>query len=127
MAETPSNNPKYAWSMIPRAGLPKRPASDRVCDFGEIYSDFSEEMVRSQASRCIQCPDPLCMQGCPLANRIPEWLALAAQGQFMEAAAISRSTSNMPEVCARVCPQEKLCEGACILNARGEPVAIGSV
>ncbi len=113
--------------MIRRAGPPKRSAPDRILDFQEIYSDFDEEAVREQAVRCIQCPDPLCMKGCPLSNRIPEWLALAAEGQFLEAAALSRSTSNMPEICSRVCPQERLCEGACILNARGEPVAIGSV
>ena len=64
---------------------------------------------------------------CPLGNRIPEWLGLAADGRFLEAAEISRSTSNMPEICGRVCPQERLCEGACILNARSEPVAIGAV
>jgi glutamate synthase (NADPH/NADH) small chain len=113
--------------MIRRAGPPKRSAPDRILDFQEIYSDFDEEAVREQAVRCIQCPDPLCVKGCPLSNRIPEWLALAAEGQFLEAAALSRSTSNMPEICSRVCPQERLCEGACILNARGEPVAIGSV
>jgi glutamate synthase (NADPH/NADH) small chain len=67
------------------------------------------------------------MQGCPLANRIPEWLALAAQGEFLEAAAVSRTTSNMPEICSRVCPQERLCEGACILNGKSDPVAIGAV
>jgi glutamate synthase (NADPH/NADH) small chain len=127
MNKTADCNSKYAWSLIGRAGLPKRGASDRISDFGEIYSDFDEETVKTQASRCIQCPSPLCMQGCPLANRIPEWLALAAQGRFMEAAALSRSTSNMPEICSRVCPQEKLCEGACILNAKSEPVSIGSV
>jgi glutamate synthase (NADPH/NADH) small chain len=124
---SPDCNSKYAWAFIQRAAPPKRSASDRLHDFGEIYSDFDEETVRSQASRCIQCPDPLCMQGCPLSNRIPEWLALASQGQFLEAAALSRSTSNMPEICSRVCPQDKLCEGACILNSKGEPVAIGSV
>jgi len=127
MEISPACNSKYAWTVIQRAAPPKRLASDRVHDFQEIYSEFDEETVRSQASRCIQCPDPLCMQGCPLSNRIPDWLALAAQGQFLEAAALSRSTSNMPEICSRVCPQDRLCEGACILNARGEPVAIGSV
>lgn len=113
--------------MIGRVGPPKRAAEDRIGDYDEIYGAYDEETARSQASRCIQCPDPLCMQGCPLANRIPEWLSLTAQGLFLEAAAVSRSTSNMPEICSRVCPQERLCEGACILNARGEPVAIGSV
>ncbi len=118
---------KYAWSAITRALPPKRPAEERSHDFEEIYASYDEDAVRAQASRCIQCPDPLCMTGCPLANRIPEWLALAAQGLFLEAAALSRSTSNMPEICSRVCPQEKLCEGACILNTRTQPVAIGAV
>ena len=69
-------------------------------------------------------PAPKC---CPLGNRIPEWLGLAADGRFLEAAELSRSTSNMPEICSRVCPQERLCEGACILNARSDPVSIGAV
>src|ERR1039458_4528740 len=124
---SPDCNSKYAWAFIQRAAPPKRAVTDRLRDFNEIYSDYDEEAVRSQASRCIQCPDPLCRQGCPLSNRIPEWLGLAAEGKFLEAAALSRSTSNMPEICSRVCPQERLCEGACILNAKGEPVVIGSV
>ena len=118
---------KYAWRTIARATPPKRSAGERVADFNEIYGNFDEATARAQASRCIQCPHPLCMQGCPLANRIPEWLALTAQGQFLEAAALSRTTSNMPELCSRVCPQERLCEGACILNCKSEPVAIGAV
>src|SRR4051812_1566099 len=120
-------NPKYAWSAISRVSLPKRGAEERLCDFLETYTDFDEATVRAQASRCIQCPHPRCMTGCPLSNRIPEWLALAAQGEFLAAAAVSQSTSNFPEICSRVCPQERLCEGACILNARSEPVAIGAV
>lgn len=127
MPSTSLPNPKYAWRAIARAGPPKRDADERVGDYREIYGHYDEEVIRAQASRCIQCPDPLCMQGCPLNNRIPEWLALAAQGQFLEAAVVSRSTSNLPEICSRVCPQEKLCEGACILNCRTEPVAIGAV
>ena len=120
-------NAKYAWRTIQRVAPPKRGASERVHDFNEIYSEYDEATVRAQASRCIQCPNPLCREGCPLSNRIPEWLALAAQGLFVEAAAISRATSNMPEICSRVCPQERLCEGACILNCKTEPVAIGAV
>jgi len=118
---------KYAWSLIKRVSPPKRSANERVGDFREIYSEFDEAEVRAQAARCIQCPEALCMTGCPLANRIPEWMALTAQGQFLEAAALSRTTSNLPEICSRVCPQEKLCEGACILNARTDPVAIGAI
>jgi glutamate synthase (NADPH) small chain len=106
---------------------PKREAAQRICDFDEIYGLYDEATAREQASRCINCPDPPCAQTCPLGNRIPVWLALVADGQFLEAAEVSRSTSNMPEICGRVCPQERLCEGACILNARSEPVAIGAV
>jgi glutamate synthase (NADPH) small chain len=124
---SPTNQSKYAWSLISRATPPKRSATERVGDFREIYSEFNEETARAQASRCIQCPQALCMTGCPLANRIPEWMALTAQGLFLEAAEISRTTSNLPEICSRVCPQEKLCEGACILNTRTDPVAIGAI
>ncbi len=123
---TPSSA-KYAWRLIGRSAPPKRPATERLADYGEIYGSFDEATARAQASRCIQCPEPLCRQGCPLANRIPEWMALTAQGKFLEAAKVSRSTSNMPEICARVCPQERLCEGSCIINAKGEPLAIGAV
>lgn len=122
-----AGNPKYAWSAIQRASPPKRAACDRIADFREIYANFDEATVREQASRCIQCPEPRCMQGCPLSNRIPEWLALVAEGNFLAAAAISQSTSNLPEICSRVCPQERLCEGACILNTKTEPVAIGAI
>jgi glutamate synthase (NADPH) small chain len=118
---------KYAWASIRRTLPLKRGADERVGDFNEIYQEFDEATVRAQAARCIQCPTPGCVQACPLQNRIPEWLALTAQGQFLEAAALSRSTSNMPEICSRVCPQERLCEGSCILNARTDPVTIGAV
>lgn len=120
-------NARHAWAEILRATPPKRAAGARIGDFREIYSAFDEETARAQASRCIQCPEPLCQQACPLSNRIPEWLALTAQGRFLEAAALSRSTSNLPEVCARVCPQENLCEGGCILGGPSEPVAIGAL
>lgn len=118
----------HNWRYIARESPPKRDASKRVCDFDEIYGLFDEATARAQASRCISCPDPLCVKsGCPLANRIPEWLSLTAEGRFLEAAALSRSTSNMPEICSRVCPQDRLCESACILNARSEAVSIGAV
>ncbi len=123
---TPSTA-KYAWNLIGRTTPPKRGASERVADFREIYANFDEATARAQASRCIQCPEPLCRQGCPLANRIPEWMALTAQGLFLEAAAVSRSTSNLPEICSRVCPQERLCEGACIINSKSDPISIGAV
>src|SRR4029453_4429608 len=124
----PSWPVKHNWRYIARETPPKRAASERVCDFDEIYALFDEATARAQASRCINCSDPACVaNGCPLANRIPEWLALTAEGRFLEAAAVSRSTSNMPEICSRVCPQDRLCESACILSARSEPVSIGAV
>ena len=118
---------KHNWREIARETPPKRDAAERICDFDEIYGLFDEATVREQASRCVDCPDPLCAQACPLGNRIPEWLALVADGRFLEAAALSRSTSNLPEICSRVCPQERLCEGGCILNAISDPVSIGAV
>jgi glutamate synthase (NADPH) small chain len=118
---------KYGWRDIERTAPPKRAAEERTADYDEIYSLYNEATVREQASRCIQCPHPLCMEGCPLSNRIPEWLALTAEGRFLEAAELSRSTSSMPEICPRICPQDRLCEGACILNACSEPVAIGAI
>ena len=119
--------PKYAWMEIPTKLPPKRGAAERIADFAEIYGSHDAEAVKAQASRCIQCPDPLCRQGCALSNRIPEWLELAARGEFLAAAEISRSTSNLPEICARVCPQERLCEEACIIGAKGDPVTIGAI
>jgi glutamate synthase (NADPH) small chain len=115
------------WREVDRVEPPKRAAAERATDFHEIYSLLDEATVREQASRCIQCPEPSCQQGCPLQNHIPEWLALAAEGRFIEAAELSQQTSNMPEICPRVCPQERLCEGSCILVGHAEPVCIGAI
>src|SRR5262245_337055 len=122
-----ARNRKHAWMELDRHGPPKRASDERVTDFRETYLLYDEATVREQASRCIQCPTPGCVAGCPLSNRIPEWLALAAEGDFLGAAEISRSTSNMPEICSRVCPQERLCEGSCLLNGPSEPVCIGAI
>jgi glutamate synthase (NADPH/NADH) small chain len=118
---------KYAWFELNRAGLQKRSAVERVADFLEIYGPYDEETARQQASRCVQCPEPACVAGCPLGNRIPEWLALTAEGQFLEAAALLHSTSSLPEICARVCPADRQCEAVCLLNGKAEPVSIGAV
>lgn len=127
MRQGSPSSPKFAWREVPREIPPKTAASERIKNFSEIYQLYDEETVRRQASRCLQCPQPSCRTGCPLANRIPEWIALAAEGEFLEAAAVSQLTSNMPEICSRVCPQERLCENACILNGRSEPVCIGAI
>ena len=118
---------KHNWRYIARELPPKRAVAERICDFDEIYGLFDEATASAQASRCINCPDPPCVKTCPLGNRIPEWLGLVTDGRFLEAAELSRSTSNMPEICSRVCPQERLCEGACTLNARSDPVSIGAI
>lgn len=118
---------RYAWREIDRREPPKRKAEERITDFHEIYSLFDEAMIREQASRCVQCVSPACVTGCPLGNRIPEWIALAAEGRFLEAAEISRRTSSMPEICPRVCPQERLCEDACVIHSPEEPVCIGAI
>ena len=124
---SPKWQPKHAWHTVDRAKPPKREAAERVCDFNEIYGLFDEATAREQASRCVQCPEASCVACCPLHNKIPEWLALAAEGDFLGAAKISQSTSNMPEICSRVCPQERLCEGGCLLNSRSEPICIGAI
>jgi glutamate synthase (NADPH/NADH) small chain len=127
MSTNGSSAQKYAWRDVPRTTPSKAPAAERVRNFSEIYSLYDEETVRAQARRCLQCPHPTCRTGCPLNNRIPEWIALAAEGEFLAAAAISQATSNMPEICSRVCPQERLCESQCILETKSAPVCIGAI
>jgi len=117
-------NSKYAWRELAQQGLPKRSAAERAADFLEIYGLYDEATAREQASRCIQCPNPTCVDGCPLCNPIPQWMQLTAEGRFLEAAALLGSVTNMAEICARVCPSDHLCEGACILEAISEPVPI---
>lgn len=118
---------RYAWRELDRAEQPKRGARERITDFHEIYSLFDEQTIRDQAARCVQCAEPGCVAGCPLHNHIPEWIGLAAEGRYLEAARLSRETSSMPEICPRVCPQERLCEGGCVIHAPEEPVCIGAI
>jgi glutamate synthase (NADPH) small chain len=118
---------KYLWCDVPRKDPPKRPVLERAGDFKEIYGLFDEDTAQAQASRCVQCAMPFCTLGCPLGNRIPEWLGLTAEGRFLEAAAVSQSTSNLPEICSRVCPQERLCEGMCAIVERSDPIPIGAI
>ena len=120
-------NPKYAWRELAHKGLPKRSAAERAADFLEIYGLYDEATAREQASRCIQCPNPTCVTGCPLCNPIPQWMLLTAEGRFLEAAAVLGSVTNMAEICARICPTDRLCEGACLLSGVSEPVPIGAL
>ncbi|MFJ6023057.1 NAD(P)-dependent oxidoreductase [Brevundimonas sp. NPDC092305] len=111
-----------------RSGPAKTPAAERVRDFGEIYADFTVTSGDQQSSRCAQCGVPFCQSGCPLENNIPDWLRLAAEGRHEEAWRQSEATSTLPEICGRICPQDRLCEGSCTLEQSGwETVTIGSV
>ena len=107
---------------------PKRGASNRKDDFNEIYKEFIQEKASEQASRCSQCGVPFCQVHCPLSNNIPDWLKLTAEGRLKEAYELAQSTNNMPEVCGRICPQDRLCEGNCVIEQSGHgTVTIGSV
>jgi glutamate synthase (NADPH/NADH) small chain len=118
---------KYTWREIARQDLPRRQPDDRVADSLEIYGLFDEQTAREQANRCIQCPNPGCVGGCPLCNPIPQWMSLTAEGRFVEAAATLGSLTNMADICARLCPRERLCEETCILNGSSQPVAIAAL
>ncbi len=106
----------------------KRPAGERREDFLEIYGDYVEAKAEEQASRCSQCGVPFCQNHCPLENNIPDWLKLTAEGRVKEAWEVSSATNNMPEICGRICPQDRLCEGSCVIEQSGHgTVTIGSV
>ena len=107
---------------------PKRDVGNRKDDFKEIYDDFITQKAQEQSSRCSQCGVPFCQVHCPLSNNIPDWLKLTAEGRLKEAYELSQSTNNMPEVCGRICPQDRLCEGNCVIEQSGHgTVTIGSV
>jgi glutamate synthase (NADPH/NADH) small chain len=106
----------------------KREAGERKGDFHEVYTDFIDAKAREQASRCSQCGIPFCQTHCPLHNNIPDWLRMTAEGRLEEAYELSSATSTLPEVCGRICPQDRLCEGSCVIEQSGwGTVTIGSV
>jgi len=106
----------------------KRDAERRLDDFGEIYGDYTDVGAAEQASRCEQCGIPYCQIHCPLQNNIPDWLKLTAEGRLEEAYAVSQATNTFPEICGRICPQDRLCEGSCVLEqSRHDTVTIGSI
>ena len=106
----------------------KREVLSRKEDFNEIYKEFIHDKAKEQSSRCSQCGVPFCQIHCPLNNNIPDWLKLTAEGRLQEAYEMAQSTNNMPEVCGRICPQDRLCEGNCVIEKSGHgTVTIGSV
>ena len=106
----------------------KRLTKKRKQDFKEIYNEYINEKAKEQSSRCSQCGVPFCQIHCPLSNNIPDWLKLTAEGRLEEAYKLSQSTNNMPEVCGRICPQDRLCEGNCVIEQSGHgTVTIGSI
>ena len=112
---------------VPRSDPQKLPAEVRLHDFREIYGRFNGDQAKSQAERCLHCGNPYCEWKCPVHNYIPNWLKLVSEGNLFAAAELSHQTNSLPEICGRVCPQDRLCEGACTLNDGFGAVTIGSV
>jgi glutamate synthase (NADPH/NADH) small chain len=112
---------------VPQQTPAKRTAEARSADFQEIYDEYLPAQAATQASRCSQCGVPFCQIHCPLANNIPDWLKLAAENRLEEAYEISSATNNFPEICGRICPQDRLCEGNCVIEKGFDSVTIGAV
>ncbi|MXQ08421.1 FAD-dependent oxidoreductase [Alphaproteobacteria bacterium GH1-50] len=123
-----AENPMLKFVNVPRDMPEKRDASQRREDFNEIYAEYADAKAKEQASRCSQCGVPYCQSHCPLHNNIPDWLMLTAEGRLQEAYEISQATNTFPEICGRICPQDRLCEGNCVIEQSGHgTVTIGSV
>ena len=112
---------------VPRRDPEKEPAEERIRHYGEIYGSFDKADAGQQAGRCLSCGNPYCEWKCPVHNYIPNWLSLIEEGRLFEAAELSHQTNSLPEICGRVCPQDRLCEGACTLNDGIGAVSIGNI
>ena len=112
---------------VPRRDPDKEPAEIRIKHFGEIYGEYDAADAASQAGRCLACGNPYCEWKCPVHNYIPDWLRLIEEGKLFQAAELSHQTNSLPEICGRICPQDRLCEGACTLNDGIGAVSIGSI
>jgi glutamate synthase (NADPH/NADH) small chain len=112
---------------LPQESPQKRAVAERQADFDEIYRDFDPSKAAAQASRCSQCGVPFCQVHCPLNNNIPDWLKLTAEGRLEEAYEVSAATNTFPEICGRICPQDRLCEGNCVIEKGFNSVTIGAV
>ena len=116
------------FTTINKENPQKKPVGERLKNFTEIYAEFAKEKAKEQSSRCSQCGVPFCQVHCPLHNNIPDWLQLTAEERLEEAYELASSTNNMPEVCGRICPQDRLCEGNCVIEQSGHgTVTIGSI
>jgi len=123
-----AKEPMLKFVGVEQAFPPKRAPEARVADFGEISPVYADAKAGEQASRCSQCGVPYCSTHCPLHNHIPDWLRLTTEGRLREAYELSNATSTMPEICGRICPQDRLCEGNCVIEFSGHgSVTIGSV
>src|SRR5210317_834944 len=117
----------FQFLEVERVEPQKRSIKTRKNSFVEIYRQFNENQAGMQADRCLGCGNPYCEWKCPVHNYIPDWLKLAGEGRILEAAELCHRTNTLPEVCGRICPQDRLCEGACTLNDEYGAVTIGSV
>ena len=117
----------FQFIETPRQDPPKKPVEVRIHDFREIYGEYNPENASLQAGRCLACGNPYCEWECPVHNYIPNWLKLIEEGNLFEAAELSHRTNSLPEICGRICPQDRLCEGACTLNDGFGAVTIGSI
>ena len=117
----------FQFLKLPRQDPPKDAAQYRVHHWNEIYTQFDPNAASGQSARCISCGNPYCQWKCPVHNYIPEWLDLISNGRLLEAAELSHRTNSLPEICGRICPQDRLCEGACTMNDGFGAVTIGAV
>nr|MDA8120990.1 NAD(P)-binding protein [Deltaproteobacteria bacterium] len=117
--------PRPKVGSIPRQPMPEQPAEVRIKNFKEVPYGLTPDLAILEASRCIQCKNPTCVAGCPVAVQIPEFVELVRQGKFIEAARKIKETNVLPAICGRVCPQEEQCEKPCVLSKKYTPVAIG--
>jgi len=117
----------FQFLKVPRTLPDKKPAQERIRDYREIYQPLDPGKASIQADRCLECGNPYCEWKCPVHNYIPNWLKLVEEGNITEAAELSNRTNSLPEICGRVCPQDRLCEGACTLNDGFGAVTIGAV
>ena len=123
-----AKQPMLKFTNIERDMPEKRPPNLRKEDFNEIYAEYAEAKAKEQSSRCSQCGVPYCQTHCPLHNNIPDWLRMTAEGRLQEAYEMSQATNTFPEICGRICPQDRLCEGNCVIESSGHgTVTIGSV